>query len=107
MKKFGVGWGMGWYDSHSMSYTPVATYVKIQIFIFVQNKGSIVNRNYDFSLSGFYVNLERSQFIDFTSPLFENRVGNYVNMNKLSHSLDWAFFLRPFNNTSWICSLGM
>ena len=73
---------------------------------FVQNKGSILKRNYNFSPSGFFMNLERFQFIDFTSPLFENRVGNYVNRNKLSHSFDWAFFIRPFNNTSWICSLG-
>ena len=94
-----------WYNGYSMSCAPVTMFIQTQIF-FVQNKGNIVNRNYDFSPSGFFMNLERFQFIDFTSPLFENRVGNYVNRNKLSHSLDWAFFIRPFNNTSWICSLG-
>ena len=73
---------------------------------FVQNKGSIVNRTYDFSVCGFIMSFERSKFLDFSSPLFENRIGNYVNMNKLQHSFDWAFFIRPFNNTSWIFSLG-
>ena len=73
---------------------------------FVPNKGSIVNRTYDFSVCGFILTFERSLFLDFSSPLFENRVGNYVNMNKLQDSFDWAFFIRPFNNTSWIFSLG-
>jgi hypothetical protein len=27
-------------------------------------------------------------------------------MKKQSHNLDWAFFIRPFNNTSWFSSLG-
>ena len=71
-----------------------------------QNVGSIVNKSFDFSPCGFIMNLERTQFIDFTSPLFENRIGNFVNMNKQSRTSDWAFFIRPFNNTSWIYCLG-
>jgi hypothetical protein len=69
--------------------------------------GSIVNWTYDFSPCGFAINPERSKFVDFSVPLFENRLGNYINNRKKAVAYDWMFFIRPFHQTAWICCLGL
>jgi|688.fasta_scaffold831210_1 hypothetical protein len=69
--------------------------------------GSVVNRTYDFCASGYIVNVDRSHFVDFSLPLFNYQVGNYINKRKQSISYDWLFFIRPFHSTVWFCCLGL
>jgi hypothetical protein len=42
-------------------------------FLFA-NVGSIVNKSYDFVPCGFVINPDRFPFVDFSIPLFENRL---------------------------------
>jgi hypothetical protein len=60
----------------------------------------------DFVPVGFVLNIHRSQHVDFSTPIFQKSFGNFINTNKKSSKWDWPFYLRPFNQTVWICAAG-
>jgi hypothetical protein len=66
----------------------------------------MVNKIDDFVPAGFVLSLLRSQYVDFSTPIFQKYFGNFINTNQKASKLDWTFYIRPFNNTVWISAAG-
>ena len=58
-------------------------------------------------MCGYVMNHDRAHFVDFSQPLFENRVGNYVNGDLLPEMFDWFFFARIFRPSAWLNVVGL
>jgi hypothetical protein len=69
--------------------------------------GSIVNKSYDFVMCGYVINYDRNTFVDFSMPLFENRIGNYINTALQTKTFDWMFFTRIFRPSAWLNVVGL